>query len=87
MMLEKERKFFDRKKAEFIGDHLGRFVLIREDKLVGVFNTIEEAMSEGARRFGLSPFLVRQVSNLVENEINIPALSLGILNANSTRPI
>lgn len=86
-MLEKERKFFDRKKAELIDEHLGKFVLIKENELVGVFNTIEETLSEGARRFGLSPFLVRQVNNSVENEINIPALSLGILNANSTRPI
>lgn len=86
-MLEKERKFFDRKKAELIAEHLGKFVLVKENKLVGVFNTIEEAMSEGARQFGLSTFLVRQVSNSVENEINIPALSLGILNANSTRSI
>ena len=86
-MLEKERKYFDRKKAEFIAEYLGKFVLIKENKLIGVFNTVEDALSDGARRFGLSPFLVRQVSNSVETEINIPALSLGILNANSTRPI
>lgn len=86
-MLEKERKFFDRKKAELIDDHLGKFVVIKENEMIGVFNTIEEAMSDGARRFGLSPFLVRQINNTVDNEVNIPALSLGILNANSTRPI
>jgi hypothetical protein len=86
-MLEKERECFDLKKPELLEDHRGKFVLIKEDDLVGVFNTIEEAMSEGARLFGLQPFLVRQINNAVEEEINIPALNLGILNANSTRPI
>ena len=86
-MLDKEREFFDRKKADLINEHLGKFVLIKESKLIGVFNTIEDAMSEGARLYGLSPFLVRHVNNTVENEVNIPALSLGILNANSTRPV
>ncbi|MEJ7624212.1 MAG: hypothetical protein WKF34_09485 [Pyrinomonadaceae bacterium] len=86
-MLEKERRFFEKKKTELVDEHLGQFVLIRESKLIGIFNTIEEALAEGARQFGLSPFLVRQITNSAKAEINIPALALGILNANSTRPI
>jgi hypothetical protein len=85
-MLEKEREYFDKHRDEFV-KHLGKFVLIKDNKLVGVFNTIEEAISEGARRFGLTSFLVREITNAPPQEIDIPALSLGILNANSTRPI
>lgn len=86
-MLETERKFFDEHKAEFVEKYLERFVLVKDDELIGVFNTIEEAISEGARQFGLSSFLVRQVSNELESEIYIPALSLGLLNADSTRSV
>ena len=47
-MLEKERKFFEQKKEQLIADHLGKFVLIKEEDLIGSFNTIEEAVTEGA---------------------------------------
>ncbi len=86
-MLEKERKFYDRKRAELVSQHLGQFVLIKEEELVGVYNKIEEALAEGARRFGLQPFLVRQISETSEEEINIPALALGILRADSPHSI
>ena len=86
-MLERERKYFERKRAELAERHLGKFVLIRESKLLGVFNTVEEAMAEGARRFGLEPFLVRQIVENAESEIHIPALTLGILSADSTRSV
>lgn len=86
-MLEKERKFYDEKRAELVSQHLGKFVLIKAEELVGVYNKIEEALSEGARRFGMQPFLVRQISETSETEINIPALTLGILRADSTHSI
>jgi hypothetical protein len=86
-MLESEQKYFDEHKDELVEKYLDRFVLIKGEELVGVFNTVEEAISEGARRFGLSSFMVRQVSKEAEAEVYIPALSLGLLNANSTRSI
>jgi len=86
-MLEKERKFYDRKRAELVSQHLGQFVLIKEEELIGVYNKIEEALAEGARRFGLQSFLVRQISETSEEEINIPALALGILRADSPHSI
>ncbi|HBR58317.1 MAG TPA: hypothetical protein DEA22_12765 [Blastocatellia bacterium] len=86
-MLDRERKLFEKKKSELTAKHLGKFVLIKGDKLIGLFNTVEEALSEGARQFGLVPFLVRQVSMEGEGDISIPALSLGLLRANSTRPL
>ncbi len=86
-MLEQERKYFDRKRREFVSQHLGKFVLIKGNKLVGSFNTVEEALAEGARQFGLEPFLVRQISKNGEHDLNIPALTLGILNAHSTRSV
>jgi len=87
MTLVRERQYFSEHLAELIAQHLGKFVVIRDDELIGTFNTIEDALAEGARRFGLTPFLVRQVTNAEEKEINIPALTLGILRADSSRPV
>ncbi len=87
MALETEIAFFDKQKPELVEKYLGRFVLIRDSELIGVFNTIQEAIAAGARQFGLSSFLVREVKLEAEAELFIPALSLGLLNANSTRPV
>ena len=86
-MLEEERQYFSEDLAELTDQHLGKFVVIKDGELIGAFNTIEEALAEGAGRFGLRPFLVRQVTATEEKEIDIPALTLGILRADSSRPI
>lgn len=81
-MLDTERTYFDRSRPDLETRFHGRFVLIKGEELVGGYNTIQEALAEGARRYGLDNFLVRQVGVPVEN-ISIPALTLGILRANS----
>ena len=86
-MLEKERQYFSDHSAELRERYLGKFVVIKDDQLIGAFNTIEEGLSEAARRFGLEPFLVREVIATEEKEINIPALTLGLLRADSSRQI
>jgi hypothetical protein len=84
-MLEKEREFFKKNLPELLAKSNGRIVLIKGEELIGIYNTPEEALSEGARRFGLQSFLVRTIAEKQE-DISIPALSLGILNANSAQP-
>jgi hypothetical protein len=86
-MLEKERQYYSDHRAELLSAHSGKIVLIKDDEFIGAFNTIEEALAEGTRRFGLTPFLVREVSATEEKEINVPALTLGLLRADSSRPI
>ncbi len=80
-MLEEERKYYGENRTEWLQRFGGRIVLVRGRELIGVFNTDDEAIAEGARRFGLTPFLVRIVE-LSEPEVMIPALTLGIPFAN-----
>ena len=77
-MLEKEITYYLSRKDEFVNDHFGKFVLIKGDKLIGVFNSHTEALSEAARKFGLDSYLIKQI--LVNDEdIEVPALTLGLL--------
>lgn len=85
-MLDKERKYFEAHRDEWLRTHPGKFVLVKDEELVGVFNTQQEALIEGARRFGTESFLVRQVEES-EQLIYIPALTLGLLRADSTHPV
>ena len=84
--LAEERKFFSEHQSEWKKTHAGKFVLVREKELIGTFNRPEDAVAEGARRFGTEPFLVRHVDHS-EEELYIPALALGILNARSAQPV
>jgi hypothetical protein len=78
-MLEQERQYFSDHRDELRQQHPGTFVLIHGDALAGSFATQDEALSYGAREFGLTSFLVRHVDQPLDVEVNVPALALGIL--------
>jgi hypothetical protein len=44
-----------------IGEAKGRFVLIKDENVVGDFGSYEDALAEGYRRFGNVEFLVKEV--------------------------
>ena len=43
-------------------EHEGRYVLIRGTEVIGVFADRSQALREGYQRFGVVPFLVRQIT-------------------------
>jgi hypothetical protein len=61
MPLEKELEAY-RKKLPELKDSEGKFALVRGDKVVDVFNTYEDALKSGYQKFGLEPFMVKQIS-------------------------
>lgn len=85
-MLDQELKIFEDNLPEWLESHSGKFTLIKGDELIGFYDTTDEALKEGAQRFGLQPFLIRRVSPEQE-EISIPAMTIGVLNANPSFPI
>lgn len=85
-MLEKERKYFEQNRKQWVAHYPGKFVLVKGEELLGTFDKPEDALAEGARRFGLESFLVRQIQE-IDEPIYIPALTLGILRADSTRSV
>ncbi len=63
MALEKEQETYQKKLPELEQDQ-GRYVLIHGEDVVGVFDTYNDALSEGYKLFQLAPFLVK----LIEGE-------------------
>ena len=86
VMLETERQFFDEHIEQFRSQYAGKFVVIKLQEFVGAFDTIDEALAEGAGRFGLDSFLVRHIGD-VPREVSVPALTLGLLRAHPTHTI
>jgi hypothetical protein len=84
--LTEERKFFSENQAKWKTAHRGKFVLIKGRELIGTYDQPEDAVAEGARLFGIDSFLVRCVDHS-EEEIYIPALALGLLDARSPQSV
>ena len=60
--LEREFATYRRELHRLLGEgHGGRFVLIREDQVLGVWETQHDAAAEGRRRFGLEPITVKRI--------------------------
>jgi hypothetical protein len=60
--LAEERATYDDRLPELLRQHEGRFVLIKGKDIAGLFGDRSAALREGYRRFGIVPFLVRQVA-------------------------
>ena len=72
MLLKTELEFY-KKNAEVWEDHVGEFVLIKGEETAGFFSTYADAINAGYEKFGLDPFLVKQVS-IVEQVHFLPPI-------------
>lgn len=59
-MLDKEFQYYLNNKEEFIKEYLGKFLIIKDETVEGVFNTEIEAYSFGKSKFELGSFLIQQ---------------------------
>jgi hypothetical protein len=60
MALDEELKTYQRELPRLLGRE-GKFALIRGNDLIGVYESYEDALQVGYDRFGLAPFLVKQI--------------------------
>jgi hypothetical protein len=66
-MLEKEKATYEMNHAQLLGEHKGKFVVIKDDRIIDVFSSIDDALKHGYDLFGNEPFLVKQVT-----EVEVP---------------
>ena len=60
--LEKEMATFDDHLPEFLMSSMGKFVLIKDTEVVGIYDSYQDAMTAGYKQFALVPFLVKKVA-------------------------
>ena len=78
-LLGAEKKYLKDNSDEFMKEYPGKYLLIKGTQVCGAFETSDEGVREGARIFGVGPFLVRSVLQPEDAEApNIPALALGL---------
>ena len=76
-ILANELEAFERQKDDLLGKAEGKFALVRDDEVAGVFDSKEDAIEEGYKQFGNIPFLVKQIVR-VETPQNYISFLLGI---------
>jgi hypothetical protein len=64
----REEAAFRRERARLVRDHLGKIALLRFDEVVGVFDTLDQALEEGHRRFGWGRMIFREITERDEPE-------------------
>ena len=62
MELERETAVFEANLGKWRDSQLGKFVLIKDEQVLGFFPSLNEAFSDGTQRFGLEPFFVKQIT-------------------------
>jgi hypothetical protein len=76
-LLEAELKTYEVSRDQLLGSDSGKFVLIKEDRVVGTFDTKPDAIRAGYEQFGNVPFLVKQIVQ-VEAPLNFTSNLLGV---------
>ena len=60
-VLERELAAYEANKDKLLAESIYKFVLIKEDRVLGTFESQQDAINCGYRELGLVPFLVKQI--------------------------
>lgn len=60
--LSRENAAYDKVREQLLRDHRGKIALIHDDEVVGIFATVDEALLQGYRRFGLVRMVAREIT-------------------------
>lgn len=70
LSLMKDIEAYEEMRSSLETDHLGEWVVVYEQELVGIFPSFETAATEAVEKFGRGPYLIREVGEVA---ISLPA--------------
>jgi hypothetical protein len=79
LMLQREGDIFAAHLEEWRRDHLGEFVVIKGNDVVGFYPQLDAAFADATRRFGLEEFLLRQI--IPGDAVNVSVYGRQLLSA------
>ena len=62
-MLDREFQTFQEHKQNLVKNHKGKFVLIKDDEIIGIFENELDAVKQGNEQFKDSHFLVNEITD------------------------
>ncbi len=77
--LSQQIEAYDRLRDSLETDHFGKWVVLYDEKLVGTYDSFEEAATDTVSKFGRGPYLIRQVgigpvslpASMLYNPVNV----------------
>jgi hypothetical protein len=63
-LFKNELATYEREKDHLVNGNEGRYVVIRDDNVAGIWDTYEDALKAGYERYGLEQFLVKQIQGI-----------------------
>lgn len=76
-LLKKELETFNKNKEKPVETDLGRYALVKDSRVIGCFDTENDAIKIGLERFGNVPFLVKKIEQ-VEQTHNFTSNLIGV---------
>lgn len=76
-LLDVELKTYEGSRDHLLGTAEGKFVLIRDKQVIGIYDSKMDAIAAGYHQFGNVPFLVKQILK-VETPHNFISNLLGV---------
>jgi len=76
--LQREMETFERERDNLLkAGNAGKFVVIKGEEVFDVFNTYEDALKQGLKKYGNVPFLVKEIAafdqvNFFFHGVNVP---------------
>ena len=68
--LDSEIIAYESMRANLEAHHMGKWALVNNGKLIGVYDSLEVAAEDAVRQFGRGPYLIRQVGS---TSVTLPA--------------
>ena len=68
-MLEKEYKYYQSNKNSIKKKYKNQFVVINDSEIIGAYSSREEALKESVKEYKLGEFLIQEVSNKKDEQI------------------
>jgi len=62
--LSREIETYHKHKAELLKDNTGKYVLIKGEEIINIFDTQNDAIRVGIDKFGNMPFLVKKIEEV-----------------------
>jgi len=66
-ILKKEFEYYLKEQENFVKQYLGKFLVIKDEEIVGIYNTELQAYSESIKKFELGTFLIQECQPGEEN--------------------
>ena len=82
-MLDTEIKYFESQREKLQAKHKDKFVLIKGEVVIGIYDSEVAAYREGLNKIGNEPFLIKKISGPEEDTVYLPAVVLGLIDADT----